>query len=168
MKYLLILVFSLSLFGCVDGNLEDVSTDECASGSKWTGGDSGSELMHPGGNCVDCHRDEGEGPIYSFAGTVYGAANLREANDCAGEEGATVKLTGSDGNTITMTTNEAGNFFTTRKLSEPVTAEVTFEGTTSQMVTAVGDNDCNSCHTPNGREGAAGRIVWSLTDPTEN
>ena len=65
--------------------------------------------MEPGGDCIGCHATEG-GPTYLTAGTVMNA--LHDDTNCAGVEGVTVRLTGSDGQVIEMTTNRTGNFFT--------------------------------------------------------
>lgn len=135
------------------------STDECLSGSVWTGGNQASPLMNPGQQCIDCHEAEREGPVYVIAGTVYGGAS--EPDDCDGIEGATVEVTDADGTVFTMTANAAGNFFLRASGNDvvfPVTAKVTSGDKTSEMVTAQATGECNSCHGETPSNGAPGRI----------
>jgi hypothetical protein len=141
------------------GGMFEMATDECASGRKWVGGNEESPLMRPGSDCVGCHRDEGEGPLYLAAGTVYEA--LDEPDDCYGLEGATVEVTDADGTVWMLTTNAAGNFFIEPgdgPLVFPFTAKVTYDGAELPMATAQSDGNCNTCHTQMGANLAAGRI----------
>jgi hypothetical protein len=144
----------------------------CTSRTTWTGGDNGNPLMHPGGACINCHRNNGGGedsggdddddaPQFVIAGTVYPTAH--EPNDCnggpAGGGTAQVILTGANGQTVTLTTNAAGNFFTTAAVSFPFRAQVVYQGRVRAMSAAQSNGDCNSCHTVNGANGAPGRIM---------
>ncbi|MBZ4418473.1 hypothetical protein [Myxococcus sp. RHSTA-1-4] len=148
------------LAGCGEGGgLETVPTDQCASGKKWTGGDSESALMHPGGDCIDCHSRK-DGPRFVVAGTV--AASRRDADDCAGVEGADVIITDANQKTYTLKTNEAGNFFLhagdAQGFALPFTARVSYQGTVRDMVTPQSSGACASCHTVAGTGGAPGRV----------
>jgi hypothetical protein len=120
-----------------------------------------SAMMEPGGNCIGCHGS-GEGPRYTFAGTVMAAAH--DDTNCAGVGAVTVAITGSDGVRHELTTNANGNFFATWPSSAvafPYRAEVTRNGVTIPMVTArsAAETNCASCHTAVGANGAPGRIV---------
>lgn len=145
---------------CGGGSLEPVAVSECASGQKWTGGNSGSELMHPGGNCIQCHSDKGEGPRFTVAGTVYAGAH--EADDCAGVEGAEVVITDAQQKSYTLKTNASGNFFLragdAQGFAFPYSARVTYNGTQRAMSTQQSTGACASCHTAQGTSGAPGRI----------
>lgn len=143
------------LVGCYD--VSYVSPDVCSSGLQWTAGDmSGSPVMNPGQACIDCHTSEGEGPKLSFAGTVF--SRRSEADDCLGTSDAKVYVTGSDGKTIEMVPNEAGNFYSMLQVALPYTAILVANGQQEAMVTPQSSGDCNSCHTATGASGAPGRI----------
>ena len=136
-----------------------VSTTTCLSGMKWTSGDSGSQEMHPGRNCIDCHS-QGEGPKFLVAGTVFTA--LTEPDDCYGVEGVVVQLTDAKGAIIKMTSNKAGNFNTRGRnvtIAFPFTAALQFKGLESAMGTPQSTGNCAMCHTAKGANGAPGRII---------
>ena len=120
-----------------------------------------SELMEPGGACIQCHSSY-DGPPFAIAGTVMNA--LHDDTNCAGAANVIVAITGADGMRVEIVTNGSGNF----KLDQwpgtnlfPYTAEVSRNGVAGKMRTPrqPGENDCNSCHTPAGSSAAPGRIV---------
>jgi hypothetical protein len=120
-----------------------------------------SPIMEPGGDCIGCHSS-GEGPSFTFAGTVMAALN--DGTNCSGVEGVTVTITGSDGRSLALTSNAVGNFYLGAQsgtITFPYKAEVTRAGKTVQMLTSrsAGETDCASCHTAEGTSGAPGRIV---------
>ncbi|MBJ6764688.1 hypothetical protein JGU66_28300 [Myxococcaceae bacterium JPH2] len=137
-----------------------MSTAECASGLKWTGGDSGSSEMHPGGDCIQCHSQKSDAPRFVVAGTVHAAAH--EANDCAGVEGAQVVITDAKQKAYTLQTNAAGNFYLragdAQDFAFPFTARVTHGSVERAMSTPQNTGACGSCHTVAGTQGAPGRI----------
>jgi hypothetical protein len=115
--------------------------------------------MHPGGDCIDCHTREDEGPSYTVAGTVF--QGLDDETDCRGIPAAVIEIIASDGSVaFSMTANAAGNFFSSRSLAAvaPYTARVTYDGRTIEMGTPQTDGACNHCHTAVGIEGAPGRV----------
>lgn len=143
------------LVGCYD--VSYVSPDVCSTGLQWTGGDlAGSPVMNPGQACIECHQREGEGPALTFAGTAF--TRRHEDNDCFGQSDARVYVTGSDGRTIELVTNEAGNFYSSLQVAMPYTAILLVNGQQEAMVTPQTSGDCNSCHTAAGANGAPGRI----------
>lgn len=95
-------------------------------------------LMAPGSACISCHRE------FSAAGTVYG--NGTAAAD-AGLAGVTVTITGNNGRTRTLTTNAAGNFYTSENLTTPLTITVT-SASGSRTATGHTSGDCGACHQP--------------------
>lgn len=135
----------------------------CTSGSYWTLGDHGDELMHPGMACIDCHS-LGEGPDFplTIGGTVYPTAH--EPNDCNGSSEALaggpvhVTITDASGTMFRLTTNEAGNFMYDGPVAFPITATVEVGGRVRAMTTPTASGDCNTCHTESGTSGAPGRI----------
>lgn len=152
----------VGLAGCGDGssNLKTVSTSVCASGKRWEGGDSGSEFMHPGRDCIKCHTERGEGRDFVLAGTVQ--PTLTEPDECAGIEGVQVDITDANQKVYTLTTNASGNFFLERGDAKgfafPFTARVSYQGRTNEMTPAQSTGQCASCHTPEGLNDAPGRI----------
>jgi hypothetical protein len=165
----LVLLPVFSGVGCED-LFEDEDDDDpqgavvdvgvCLSGLQWQGGNEESPLMRPGGDCIACHKAEDEGPTFAIAGTVFEA--LDEADDCFGVGGVTVELTGSDGQVVTLSTNDAGNFFLKANkftLTMPYTARVLVGDKERIMATPQNDGNCASCHQTVGAEGAPGRII---------
>jgi len=120
-----------------------------------------SELMEPGGTCIDCHTSY-EGPAFTIAGTVMSA--LHDDTNCAGVASITVAITGADGMRVELVSNSNGNFKLDRwpgtKLF-PYTAEVIRDGVVGKMLMPrqQGESDCNTCHTASGANAAPGRIV---------
>ena len=130
---------------------------ECSTNQVWDGGNEESPLMHPGGDCMGCHDQEGEGPAYSVAGTVMGLYD--EPTDCYGIEDVTVRLLDAAGDVHEAVTNAAGNFFFHEDVPAPFTAEVERDGVVRAMVTPQTDGNCATCHTEVGSNAAPGRIV---------
>jgi len=134
----------------------------CTSGDHWVSGDRGAASMHPGVACIACHTAK-QGPAFSAAGTVYPTAH--EPDDCNGIDGlftgATVYITGADGQTVHMLANFAGNFNfpASTKIALPFRAKVVVDGRERAMTTPQMIGDCNACHTATGKNGAPGRIV---------
>jgi hypothetical protein len=131
----------------------------CTSKTMWTQGTRGSGAMEPGQACIACHS-KGEGPRFSIGGTVYPTAH--EPDNCNGgnlTSMAQVIVTGKDGNSVTMTPNSAGNFYSNAAIVTPYTVKVTYMGRTRVMIAAQTSGDCNTCHTEMGAMMAPGRIM---------
>ena len=133
----------------------------CTSNTYWTSGNQGSSRMHPGVACIACHA-RGEGPNFAIAGTAYPTGH--EYDDCYGSaaQNATVTVTDKNGVSRSFTVNSAGNFSGSSSVGWPVfpiRAQITFNGRTRAMATAVDSGDCNTCHTLQGTSGAPGRIA---------
>jgi hypothetical protein len=134
----------------------------CTSNTTWNGGTDGSSLMEPGQACISCHtRNGGEAPTFAIAGTLYRTGH--EPNNCngaSGTSGAHVVVSGSNGTSITLAPNSAGNFYSSTFLSAPYTAKVVNgSGIERVMVSTLSTGDCNSCHSQTGANGAPGRIT---------
>jgi hypothetical protein len=131
----------------------------CTSDQFWNTGAEESELMSPGGACIHCHANEGEGPTLLVAGTVY--PTQREPDDCLGASGAVVRIQDANGKVLNLTTNGSGNFLHEDEdgpIVFPITAKVIANGKERSMKDPVPSGDCNSCHTQDGANGAPGRI----------
>lgn len=175
-KCALVFAVVLAVAGCgeQDGEEEDekemqlkeVSAEECLSQKKWVGGDSGAPEMHPGRDCGECHDGSSEAPEFVVSGTVFGG--FTESDDCAGVSQAEVVLTDNADKTVTLQTNEAGNFYLPagqEDLETPLQAEVRYNGETREMSGPVYNTDCGFCHTPERRSRKPGRIVVPGVDP---
>jgi cytochrome c553 len=113
--------------------------------------------MHPGQDCIACHEREGRGPRFTLAGTVH--AQLNEVDDCFGVSGATVQVKDVNNHlAVTLTTNEAGNFFTEAAVPNPFKIEVLASGKSNVMATPQTSGECASCHTQQGANSAPGRV----------
>ncbi len=134
----------------------DSTGSTCTSGHYWEGGNEESPMMNPGQDCVDCHAS-GEGPDYTLAGTVMG--DYDDEDDCNGVEDVVVSITDADGNSFSLTSNAAGNFYTNDDIAMPYTVVIEKDGATREMSGEQEDGACNRCHTAGGEEGAPGRVV---------
>ena len=132
-----------------------VTSDICPSGLAWTGGDQGSPNMRPGVACINCHNTNG-GPTLTIGGTIFPASS---PDDCLGSTDATIEITGADGKVLSITANEAGNYYSELAVKMPYTAKVTAAGKSKVMFGAQTTGDCNSCHTVKGANGAPGRVT---------
>jgi hypothetical protein len=163
MKFVWLAIFAALVVSCTEseGNEDgggSVADSRCASGTRWAGGDAESPLMHPGADCIGCHSS-GEGPNFVIAGTVQAA--IDDPTDCYGVPGATVTITDATGKSVSVLTNDAGNFYVSARdaLTMPIQARVAFDGRERAMAGAQMTGACASCHTTSGANGAPGRIL---------
>jgi len=106
--------------------------------------------MRPGEACIACHAGDDEAPTFSFAGTVFTAADATQ-----GAEGVTVTVVDSANTTVEVTSNSAGNFFSQAALTPPFTVTLTSPGgATATMPIPAVHGDCNLCHTDGGAASA--------------
>jgi hypothetical protein len=130
-------------------------------------GDEGP-LMMPGETCLECHGGTAlpnepptiaaprVAPTWTVAGTVFVS---EDAPASGGVEGARVHVTDADGNTLTMVTNQAGNFYTQVPLRFPLRAAVEYLGNVHEMEPDVPYGSCNGCHRLPPRQEAPGRVT---------
>jgi hypothetical protein len=106
-----------------------------ANGANGAGGGTGATgpLMLPGQDCLACH-DGAQALRWTAAGTWGSAA------------GRTITLTDARGQTVSLTTNAVGNFYTSQALTFPLTAQAGG----SLMPQPVTYGGCNRCHGPGG------------------
>jgi hypothetical protein len=109
-------------------------------------------MMRPGEDCKSCHG-------FTAAGTVFDTPQARVDD---GVKGARIHLTGADGRTVTVRSNEAGNFYTKERLALPLRVRVEKGGRSEEMDIPAPDGRCNRCHTLPPLEDAPGRV--SLDD----
>lgn len=120
------------------GTSESVGTDVCASGRRWTGGNTSDPEMSPGTDCIACH-EANDAPPFIAAGTVYGLLDNQTQieNDCYGLEGVVVEIEDANGRVISTTTNRAGNFYfegEPQLLPKPYVARLRYTLPDGQMV----------------------------------
>lgn len=132
-----------------------VEADTCLTGLRWVGGDNPSAEMHPGSDCVGCHRDTGARPLL-LGGTVYptgGPGWEPPLDDCFGLEGVEVIVVDAEGRERSTLTNRAGNFYFEGRESElamPYSVSMPFTQNgievVSQMFTQPSYGGCARCH----------------------
>ena len=108
---------------------------------------------YTGYNCSNCHG-------FEFGGTVY-----TDANGSSPVNGVQVHITGSNGNTATLTSNSYGNFWASSSSPvSPYTATVSYNGNTIAMNSSFSNGSCNGCHS----NGSRIYIPSTQTPPTAN
>lgn len=117
--------------------------------------------MLPGRACNNCHKAGGQASEsdvrWTVAGTVYGSAT--SMCNSGGIAGAKVEILNMDGSVqFSLTTNAAGNFYTTQAVKTPLRAKVTKDGKSQEMFGGRTTGNCASCHRIPGTDGATGRI----------
>jgi len=117
-------------------------------------------LMQPGDNCRRCHGGPGtsypEAPEWTAAGTIFPGPDSPITD---GVPSVQVHLMNPDGGMIeTLTTNAAGNFYTSTPLPTGFRVALDYEGESIEMPCAPPSGGCGACHNqpPIGR--APGRI----------
>ena len=157
-------------------NADDAATGDdplshdpaCSRGLRWTKGDQGSPLMHPGVACLACHVKQGPeiAGRLSVAGTVYPI--VHEPDDCYGVDDAdapiVVEISAADGRVVALPVGPSGNFFHDPEeqgdsIVFPITARVLQGDRVRAMASPQASGDCNGCHTQDGTAGAPGRIL---------
>jgi hypothetical protein len=111
-------------------------------------GGEGSPTMRPGEDCLTCHSSGDH--AFTLAGTVFGDAS---AATSSGSSGVTVAVTDKNGTRVTLTSNAAGNFYTSQALVFPVSVEVRSGTAVAQMFTSATKGGCNGCHAASGSIG---------------
>lgn len=111
--------------------------------------DKNNALMAPGQNCQACHAP------FTVAGTVFGTAS---ADTGTGLAGISVILTDANQVDTTLTTNAAGNFFTSAALALPLKKTAVVRNGQRTEMGAAPEGACNRCHALPPTGGAPGRI----------
>jgi hypothetical protein len=171
LSVLLGFVCPVVVFACNDDLVQEVGQDVCFSGKQWIGGRRGSPTMYPGRDCVGCHL-ENDGPQLMLGGTVYPyttgdlmripssitgeVPSVQTGEDCFGEPGQNIVITGADGQAFDLITNEAGNFFVEgnpEDLVKPFSAVLNWTSKTGNvqatpmLATFPSYGGCARCHT---------------------
>jgi len=128
----------------------NTQNENCGPDVSTCRGEGGTML--PGADCISCHSQGNfpgrEDVYFSIAGTIFtnkaGTAPLNNA---------TIRVTDSTGNTVTLHSNSVGNFYSEQRVSPPLTAEVEVDGNVRSMGSSVDTGACNSCHQCEGSAG---------------
>lgn len=148
----LVIVSGVFVAACGAGFSDEESDEE--SGPREEG--EGGALMRPGENCLGCHNGtQREAPRFTAAGTVFTSAT---ASASAGLGGATVIITDANQAVTRLTTNAAGNFYTSKAIAAPYTVAIEHAGTRLSMGAAPSSGGCASCHSSRPANGAPGRL----------
>lgn len=137
-----------------------LNTTACGAPSEDVSGaaeEATGPLMRPGDNCLRCHS-EGTGtgaPPWFAGGTVFSA---KDASPSEGVLGVDVLLTGADGETLHLVTNEVGNFYTPVVLQKPFHVAIEYQGKREEMPLSPPAGSCNACHSLPPVGNAPGRI----------
>jgi hypothetical protein len=117
----------------------------------------GSPTMDPGEDCLECHGAGGdhEARRWTLAGTVFGAP---DAPASAGLRGVSVHATDAEGRTVTIRSNQAGNFYLADQLAFPLRVSIEQDGVVKTMAPLVTYGGCNHCHRQPPANGAPGRL----------
>jgi hypothetical protein len=101
---------------------------------------------HAGEDCAMCHHQGGDGPPFTFAGTVYDASGGARAL-----AGGSFHLIDANGTDVIVTSQTNGNFWSTELVTFPLVA---FASQCPDVIPmraplAEGDGSCNraGCHT---------------------
>ena len=149
------LAAGLTLAACVDETHEEQVQ---ALGGEM-GGVSPGPLHRPGQPCLVCHGEAGPSShTFVIAGTVY--ATQGQSAPAAGVQ---VELEDSTGSIVTVTTNEAGNFYIATGEWSPImpilVPQIVQGQTTQQMQTHISRaGSCADCHTLNPGPTSAGPV----------
>jgi hypothetical protein len=103
--------------------------------------DANGPTMKPGENCQSCHHD------FTVAGTVFPDAQAQAGQ---GLSGVTVTVVDADQKTLVLTSNSAGNFYSTQAVAWPAAITLSLGDRTATMGSASG-GACASCHTTSGQ-----------------
>lgn len=143
-KLFMLLVFSLVL--AVSCEKENENENEGGNESKTSSANS-SESHNMGQNCMNCHKQGGQGEgWFSIAGTVYDTSLTKVYTS------ATVKLytAPNGGGTLkyTIPVDKKGNFYTTNAADFSAGLYPVVVGSTSTqfMSSSITTGQCNSCH----------------------
>lgn len=118
-------------------------------GGKEDGGEGGNgPEMRPGENCASCHN-------FSVSGTIFPKATSSAGS---GLSGASIVITGADGKTVTLSSNGAGNFYTSSSIKFPAKAELVKGANKMAMTQQLTNGECASCHSSSPSGGAPGRL----------
>src|SRR3972149_7038362 len=117
------------------------------------------ESHNAGRNCLTsgCHSGVGEKRFY-IGGTIY-----TDADGTNARVGAKIKVIDTNGSTVTLTSNQIGNFYTEKSMKAPFTITTSYQGREVKMPGEASEGGCNAdgCHA----EGSSvGRIFISTND----
>lgn len=126
----------------------NTANEECGPDVRGCNGEGGEML--PGADCIACHsegnaEDPREMGLWSIAGTAF-----TDIDGTGPLQGAVIRVTDATGAEISLNSNRAGNFYTERTITFPITATITSGGQTREMSQEVETGACNSCHTCDG------------------
>ncbi|MEW6431229.1 MAG: hypothetical protein AB1730_06935 [Myxococcota bacterium] len=120
-------------------------------------GEATGPLMRPGNNCLRCHAAGGEAARkpFSVGGTVFPSG---DAGLCDGVEGVTIRVTDTNGKSVTLVSNAVGNFWSAEPLEPPLSISAERDGRVLAMPVTTPTGGCALCHSWPDPVSATGRI----------
>lgn len=118
--------------------------------------------MKPGESCLACHNVNSPtaAPAWTMAGTVYASS---DADPCEGVSGIRIVVMDSTGvESFSVTSNDAGNFYSAVPLPKEFRVAVEFGERRIQMPGSPSNGSCNTCHSDPPFNGASGRVVLPM------
>jgi type 1 fimbria pilin len=116
-------------------------------------------LMLPGRDCQRCHVPSGQAASVrlTISGTVF--RSLSSACNTGGASGVKVEILDAGGRVqATLTSNAAGNFYTSDPVTFPIRSRVTKDGVTREMLSMTAIGSCASCHQKEPKFGTEGIV----------
>ena len=159
----LLLPFALTLL--VLAACDPVHSDQKAALGDEAPGVGTGPTHRPGQPCLICHDGSFGNPSkFAVAGTVFQDTTSKTA-----ASGVTVRMTGADGATREVQTNEVGNFYMQAKEWTPVypmTVSLVYGQASTCMWTRTGrDGSCAGCHFDPAGSNSPGHVALK-PDPT--
>lgn len=116
-------------------------------------------LMLPGRNCQSCHVPSGQAAAYRLiiSGTVF--KSLSSPCNTGGVGGARIEILDGETSRVqtTLTSNAAGNFYTTDPITFPFRARISKDGLAPrEMTTPSSIGSCAACHQKEPKFGTEG------------
>lgn len=147
----LLIVTTVMLFstGCGSSGGSSTSSDSTPGGTDTGQPNENGSSQESGTNrtshqigkdCVSCHATQESDKRYVYAGTVYASSAGTST-----KAGAVVVITESSGTKLNITTDQSGNFYTTRG-TRGATYNATIQGNMAGMVSTAANGGCASCH----------------------
>ena len=139
-------------------DVDDADDDEDDEREDDDEGEDDEGNHNAGRNCLTsgCHSGSGE-KHFSIGGTIYADTDGADAR-----VGAKIKVIDTNGSTVTLTSNQIGNFYTEKSMKAPFTITASYQGREVKMPSETSGGGCNAdgCHIA----GSAGRVFISTND----
>ena len=158
-------ICGLALAACGKGiivDLESVPLAKAGCEPPTMGQLMSDPLMLPGRNCQSCHVPSGQAASYRFtiSGTIF--KSLSSPCNTGGVSGAKIEILDMSGRVqTTLTSNSAGNFYTSDPITFPVRSRITKDGVSRDMISTTAIGSCAACHQKEPKFGTEGILYMN-------